>query len=308
VKNIAESGAATGLHRQFLEARLLGNFVEGSVTIVAMQQQRLTKARTGIQSVNLRINVAVGDQDVEPGVVVHVKEGGTPTDVRIAGLADAGGPTDIVKSLRTGIAVQRVGLLFKVGNKEAQASAVVVVAPIDTHVTKLHPFAAKGHSSDHPHIREGPVVIIVIEIIRDGVIGHQKIGPAIVIVIHPHDAEAVVPNVVVDAGFDGNFFKRTIASIVVEKVAFAFEAPRSALHENALEAAEFVASELREIFHVQMGVARDEKIHVTIAVVVAPRRAGHKAAAADTSLFRDVFELAVAETVIKGAAAEAGYK
>src|SRR6266853_4812251 len=94
VKNIAESRPATGLQGQFLETCLLGDFVEGSVTIVAMQQQRLAKPRTGFQSVNLGINVAVSDQNVEPGVVVHVKESRAPAYVRIAGLADAGGPTD----------------------------------------------------------------------------------------------------------------------------------------------------------------------------------------------------------------------
>src|SRR6266566_276350 len=308
VKNVAESGTATGFHGQFRETGLLRDFVESSVTIITMHEQRLAKARTGFQSVNLRINVAVGDQNVEPGVVIHVKEGRAPTDVGIAGLADAGGPTDIVKTLRTRVAIERVGLLFKVGRKEAQAAAVVVVAPINAHVAKLHAFAAEGHARDHPDVGEGAVVIVVIEVIWDGVIRHQEVGPAIVVVIHPHDAEAIVADVVVDASFDGNFFKSSVTTIVVKEIAFAFEAPRSALHENALEAAEFVTSEFRKVVHVQMGIAGDEKIHETIAVVVAPRRPGHKATADDTGLFSDVLELTVAEGVIKGAAPEAGHK
>src|SRR5438128_397457 len=188
VKNVAESGTATGFHGQFRETGLLRDFVESSVTIITMHEQRLAKARTGFQSVNLRINVAVG---------------------------------------------------------------------------------------------------------------HQNVEPAIVVVIHPHDAEAIVSDVVVDASFDGNFFKSSVTTIVVKEIAFAFEAPRSALHQNALEAAEFVTSELRKVVHVQMGIAGDEKIHETVAVVVASRRAGHKATADDTGLFSDVLELPVAARVLK---------
>ncbi len=57
-----------------------------------------------------------------------------------------------------------------------------------------------------------------------------------------------------------------------------------------------------------MGIAGDIKIDETIAVVVAPRGPGHKAAARNAGLFSDIFELAIAETVVKGAAAEAGHK
>src|SRR6266403_222147 len=105
-----------------------------------------------------------------------------------------------------------------------------------------------------------------------------------------------------DPSFDGNFFKGSVTTVVIKKITFAFEAPGSALHENAFEATEFVTPELREVIHVQMGIAGDEKIHVAIAVVVAPCRPGHKAAAAYASFFSDVFKFAVPETVIKVAA------
>src|SRR5467141_3760198 len=138
VEDVAESGAAPGLQGQFLEACLPGDFVKRAVAIVAMQQQRLAKPRTGFQRVNLRINVAVSNENVEPGVVVHVEESGAPANVRIAGLADAGSPTDVVESLGAHVAIERVGLLLKVRNKEAQTPAVVVIAPVDAHVAEFH--------------------------------------------------------------------------------------------------------------------------------------------------------------------------
>ncbi len=52
------------------------------------------------------------------------------------------------------------------------------------------------------------------------------------------------------AGFDGNFFKGSVTAIVIEKIAFTFQAPGAALHQNSLEAAEFVTPKLREVVHV----------------------------------------------------------
>ena len=47
-------------------------------------------------------------------------------------------------------------------------------------------------------------------------------------------------------------------AIVVEEIAFAFKTPRPALHQDALEAAELVAAELREIVEIEMRVTGDE--------------------------------------------------
>src|SRR5207245_4440294 len=111
-----------------------------------------------------------------------------------------------------------------------------------------------------------------------------------------------ISDFVVNTGFHRNLLKRAVAAVVVQEIAFAFEAPGAALHQNALKAAEFVAAELREIVHVEMGIAGHEKIHKAVAVVVAPSRSGHEAAAANSGLFRDVLEFAVAETVVESAA------
>jgi len=78
VEDVAEGSATAGLQGQILEACLFGNFVKRAVAIVAMQQQRLAKARTGFQRVDLGIDVAVGDKKIEPGVIVHVEESGAP--------------------------------------------------------------------------------------------------------------------------------------------------------------------------------------------------------------------------------------
>src|SRR5205807_9628389 len=137
-------------------------------------------------------------------------------------------------------------------------------------------------------IRECAVVIVVVQIVGHGVVGDQEIGPAIVIVIGPHHAQAIVTNVIVDAGLDRNLFKGAVTTIVVEKVGFAFEAPGTALYENAFEPAEFVAAELRKIIHVQVGIAGHEQVHVAVAIVISPGCAGAETSTANSGLLGDV--------------------
>src|SRR5262249_33945919 len=106
-----------------------------------MQEERLTIAGTSLQRVNLGIDVTVGYKEIEPSVVIHVKKSSTPADIRIARLPDPRGPAHIIESFRAGIAIQRIGLLFKVSNEETQAPAVVVVAEIHSHVAQFKTFA-----------------------------------------------------------------------------------------------------------------------------------------------------------------------
>src|SRR5215510_3780856 len=106
------------MNRKSGEAGLLGYFVKGAVTIIAMEEERLTIPRTCLQCVNLGIHVAIGNEKVQPGIVIHIKEGGAPANVRIAGLPHPGGPTHVVEPLGAQVAIQRIGLLFKVSDKK----------------------------------------------------------------------------------------------------------------------------------------------------------------------------------------------
>lgn len=50
---------------------------------------------------------------------------------------------------------------------------MVVIAPIDAHVAEFHAFAAEGHAGEHAHVRERAVVIVVVEIVGDGIVGDE---------------------------------------------------------------------------------------------------------------------------------------
>src|SRR5205823_13407365 len=74
VEDIAKGRAPARVKRKCGKARFLADLVKSAVAIVAMEEQRLLEAGTGVQRIDLRIDMAIGDENVEPGIVVHVKE------------------------------------------------------------------------------------------------------------------------------------------------------------------------------------------------------------------------------------------
>src|SRR6266481_9828955 len=79
-----------------------------------MEQDRFTITRARLHRVHLGENVAVGDEKIEPGVVVHVKKARAPSDQTIILMAEAGSPAHVLEAFRAHIAIQRIGLLGKI--------------------------------------------------------------------------------------------------------------------------------------------------------------------------------------------------
>src|SRR5215469_15126713 len=215
------------MKRQCRKPGFLGHFVKSAVAIVAMKEQRFLEAGAGVNRVDLRIDVAIGDENIEPSIIVHIKERGSPSDVRIAGLAYTGGPTDVVEAFLAPVTIERIRLLLEMSDEKAQAAAVVIVPPINAHVAEFHALAAERDAGQHTHIGERPVVIVMVQIVWNGIVGYKEIGPAIVIVVYPHYSQAIVANFIVDPSPHRDFFEGSITAIVIQEIALAFETPRA---------------------------------------------------------------------------------
>src|ERR1700682_4977221 len=188
VEDVAEGGAAAALHRKAGQARFLGDFIEGSVAIVAVEQNGFAIARAGFDGIDLWKDVAIGDENVEPGIVIHVEETGAPADQTVILLANAGGPAYVLETLRAEIFVEPIGLLGKMRDEEAETSTVVEVSEIHAHVAELHALAAQRQAGEHAYIGESAVVIVVVEVVGHGIIGDEEVGPTVVIIVSPHHA------------------------------------------------------------------------------------------------------------------------
>src|SRR5271170_3352399 len=95
----------------------------------------------------------------------------------------------------------------------AETAGVIVVGEVDAHGAEALAVAAEGYAGEQADVGERAVVIVVIEVAGDGVVGDKEVGPAVVVVVGPHGAEAVVADVIVNASFDANFFERAVAAI-----------------------------------------------------------------------------------------------
>ena len=60
--------------------------------------------------------------------------------------------------------------------------------------------AAESDAGKHAYFFKSSVVFVVIKVIRAGVVGYVQVGPAVVVVVAPDHAQAVVAVYVFHAG------------------------------------------------------------------------------------------------------------
>src|SRR5438132_1158934 len=82
-----------------------------------------------------------------------------------------------------------------------QAPLMVVVAKVNAHGAQFLAVCAQGHAGKKASLLKGTVVLVVIKEIRPGIVGHVKIGPAIVVVVAPYDTQAIAVSRIVNPGF-----------------------------------------------------------------------------------------------------------
>ena len=121
--------------------------------------------------VDLRVYVAVRREDIEPAVVVHVEEAGSPAHVRMAGLRDSRGRADVREAIVAVVAVKRVRLVHEFGDEDVEPPGVVVIAEIHPHRTEFLTITAKIRTQQKPDLFEGSIMLVSIHVIGAGVVG-----------------------------------------------------------------------------------------------------------------------------------------
>src|SRR5689334_3993702 len=114
---------------------------------------------------------------------------------------------------------------------------------------------------------------VAVHVVGPGIVSNIEVRPAIVVDVSPDHTHSVIMMAVINASLLGNILEGAVAAIVKEEVAFALHAPRSTLHLHPAKLAElFVAAQFWQFAHIHVHVTGDEKIDVTIAVIVSPGR------------------------------------
>ena len=113
----------------------------------------------------LRIYMTGNNEKVQPRVVIHIEESRAPLDIGVAGLAYARGPTGVIKAPRAQISEERIGLGLEVRRDHTETPGMVVVSPINSHVSEFHTLAAQRYTGNHRNVGESTIVIIVVEVV-----------------------------------------------------------------------------------------------------------------------------------------------
>ena len=121
-------------------------------------------------------------------------------------------------------------------------------------------------------------MIVVVELVRLGVVGHEKIHPAIVVVVQHRNAERLAGGIV-EAGAPGHILERSIALVVEKSRALAFVSLRRAVRlVLVVERAVLIG------FNGPVDVVRDKEVQLAVVVVVEPDGAGGKSRISDSGL------------------------
>ncbi len=176
-----------------------GDLFKLAVAQVAVDVLMLGVGGVEVGAVDLRVDVAVGDEDVEPAIVVEVDEADAPAE--IAGVeAEAGEVGVVFKGAVAEVEVEGVGVAGEVGLDDVEQAVAVEVADGDAHAGLRLAVGRVGDAGFDGQVFEGAVLLVLIEGGGGGVVGDVDVGPAVVVEIGDDDGEAVGADGVFDAG------------------------------------------------------------------------------------------------------------
>src|SRR5260221_617224 len=167
-----------------------GDFLEISLASIAEDVRRHGVFHVGLDALDVAINVSAGDEDVGPPVEIVVEEKAAETEGEQGRAADVGRRGFVDEEAFAFIVVERNHLIGKIGDEDAGRAGVIVIGGVNAHAGAGYAVFAEGDSGDDGFFGEGAVAIVAIELVGLGVVGEEKIGPAVVVVIDEGDAGA----------------------------------------------------------------------------------------------------------------------
>ena len=151
---------------------------------------RLGVADALLHGFDLVFNVAVGDEDVLPSVVVVVEEEAAEAERDQRCAADVGVRSFVHEQAVAFVVVEREHLVGEIGDDQAGAAGAVVIGGVDAHAGARDAIFAEGDSGGNSALFEGAVLLIQVKLVGLRVVGDQDVGPSIVVVIENGDAQA----------------------------------------------------------------------------------------------------------------------
>ena len=177
---VSEGGSAGGCRGGDAGTGLRGDLFELAVAEIAIEVLVLRVGGVDAGAFNLGVDVAVGHEDVEPPVIVHVEEAYTPAEE--AGVdAEAGEIGVVVEVAVAEVEVEGVGVASKIGFDDVEETVAVEVADGDAHACLGFAVGGVGDAGLDGDIFERAVFLVLIERCGGRVVGDVDVGPAIIV-------------------------------------------------------------------------------------------------------------------------------
>src|SRR5581483_2277316 len=129
---------------------------------------------------------------------------------------------------------------------------MVVIAYGNAHRCLFRSVVAERGSGFKADLFEFAVPKIPIQTIRRRIIGHVHIGPSCAVEVRPEKTEPVVSIWIVYASLLRNVGESAVAVVVIERIASALQAARTALHIHSAVLAIRCAAKLRQVVEVKI--------------------------------------------------------
>src|SRR5260370_13370752 len=136
---------------------------------------------TPAEVVHLRVDVAVGDKQIEPSVVVDVQKARAPAEKGDGRLRDAHLVAYVSEVGVAIVAVERAVGDGEGGVIEIDEAIVGIVARGDSHAGSLAAALVQSIAAGGAGILEGAVALVEIKIVWRRVVGHQQVRTAVAI-------------------------------------------------------------------------------------------------------------------------------
>src|SRR5713101_289676 len=235
IEEVSKRGASGRYHEGQAASRCRRHLLELHAIQISEQLWTLGPSRAPITLVNGRIDMPIGDENIQEAVVVEIQKTRAPPKERNSGTAKSCGIGDIREVEGAVIPVERLVVIGKRGNKKIEAAVAVVVSDGNAHRCLGQTFIGERETREIADVFKRAIVAIAVEIARNRIVGHRKVEPAVIVRIDKHRRKPIVVLRIGDASFLADVAKSAVAVIVKEMVAFARK-PTWATHEEAYAA------------------------------------------------------------------------
>src|SRR6202521_6131694 len=129
--------------------------------------------------ISLRVGVAVGNEQIDPTVVVVIEKLSSPAYIRKAYRGHSGIVGNIRERIASNVAVKHIVFIVEVGDEYIEPSVMIIVTHCDAHAPLLGAVSVDRQARFESDLAKRAVPIVMVEIIRRRVIGDENISPAI---------------------------------------------------------------------------------------------------------------------------------